>query len=533
MERSWKNRENLNKNEIAKLEKDGLEILNELDRLKEVPYDQMDPTDLERLKWAGVYAQRPKNGLFLVRAKLPAGMITTGQARAMAGVARDFSKGVVQITNRQCMQMHDIRLSDVPDIIGRLNAVGLTTIGGCGDTVRNILGNPLMGVDPEELFDTTPVVMAMHDQMVGNPAYSNLPRKFKISVSANPHDQGFAGINDLAFVPARYEAADGADLGFHVYVGGGLSTQPLLAQKLPFFVSPDQALPLAQAVAVIFRERGYRENRRHCRLKFLVEDLGVDKMAQLIEDQTGPLRRGGVEIEKDWERGTFYGIHAQKDPALVYAGFLVPTGDIAADDLDAFCDLAESVGSHDLRTTNSRNLIIINVPAHQADKLAQSQVAGRFPLAADAFTGYCASCPGNDYCSYAPIETKQRLVAITQALHQAFPDLDTPLRINLSGCVHSCGHPQIAGIGLVGGRVKVDGVSKDTFSVYVGGSLGKEAKLGAQLKGRVDEDHIIPLCKAFVQYYLDNRAPGEIFYDFVRRVGSDTFQKILDGFALR
>lgn len=435
---TWRDRTDLSKNEYWKLEKDGLEILKELDRLSTTPFEQIDVSDIERLKWAGIYCQRPKNGKFLIRIKLPSGKLNAAQGHIIADLAEQYGQSELQITIRQCIQIHNLTLNEIPDIFRTLDSVGLTTVEGCGDVPRNILGNPLMGIDPDELFDTTPIVHQAAEALVGNPEYSNLPRKYKISVSANPGDCGFAGINDLAFVPAILRKKDQKADGFHVYVGGGLSTNPMLSKKLSFFILPEQAVLVMQAVAIIFREFGYREKRNHCRLKFLVDDWGAEKFEAVLEktaqkllnhedvsrladdlkdgEPASPLFiRGGRTLWRKWNRGVFHGVHQQKQPGLYYVGFSIPEGAMDAGDLAAFADLAKQYGSGDLRTTNSQNLLLINIPKANLKTVTSSALAQKFALRPGAFSGYCAACTGNEYCNFAPIETKHLLQNIVEA----------------------------------------------------------------------------------------------------------------------
>ncbi len=528
MEQSWRNRENLNKNEIAKLEKDGLEILKELDALAQQEFSEIDPMDIERLKWAGIYTQRPKNGRFLVRVKLPSGRLTAEQARVIAGISADYGEDSIQITIRQCIQVHNITLKDIPDIVRRLDSVGLTSVEGCGDVPRNILGNPLAGVDPEELFDTMPIVQEIADALVGNPEFSNLPRKYKISVSANPGDCGFAQINDLAFVPAVLRKRGETVNGFHVYVAGGLSLEPKLAKKLPFFLRPEQAVDVARAVGILFREYGYREKRNHCRMKYLMEDWGVEQFAEKLEEVLGYRpERGGRTYARKWNRGVFHGVHPQKQEGLYYLGMLIPSGSMKASDLAEIADLADRYGDGQLRTTNSQNLLILNIPEEEKSAVQKESLFRRYVLRPDVFTGYCASCTGNQYCSFAPIETKQRLAGIVEEMARRYPELKQPLRINLTGCGHACAHPMIADIGLTGGRGKENDQQVDMFTFHIGGALGRETAFGTKLSGRVSETHIVDAVSDMVGYYLRHRDPKEIFYQFVRRTGTEAFQEII------
>ena len=344
MNHSWANREILNKNEIAKLEKDGLIILDELNKLSDMDYSDISWDDIERLKWAGIYTQRPKNGLFLIRVKLPSGKLNSEQARVIAELSEEYGQSEIQLTIRQCVQIHNLTLKAIPNVIERLSSVGLTSVGGCGDVPRNILGNPIMGIDTEELFDTTEIVEEAAEHLVGNTEYSNLPRKFKISISANHRDTGFAQINDLAFVPAVLRKNGEKINGFHVYVGGGLSAEPHLAKKLTIFVKPEETLNIIRGVALIFREYGYREKRNHCRLKYLVEDWGVSRFEEKLEKYVGNLTHGGREYSRKWNYGRFHGVHRQKQTHFYYFGANVPAGAMTADDLKQFSNIADKYG---------------------------------------------------------------------------------------------------------------------------------------------------------------------------------------------
>lgn len=528
-EQTWKDRTDLSKNEYWKLEKDGLEILKELDRLAATPFSEIDASDIERLKWAGIYCQRPKNGKFLIRVKLPSGKLSAAQGNAIADIAEKYGKNELQITIRQSIQIHNLTLDEIPEIFQALDRVGLTTIEGCGDVPRNILGNPLMGVDPEELFDTEPIVEEAVRHFVGNPDYSNLPRKYKLSFSANPHDAGYAGINDLAFIPAVYGPENTP--GFHIRIGGGLSSEPKLSRPLRLFVPPERAVDVAAAVASIFRDKGYRARRNHCRLKYLIEDIGERETERLIEEITGPLPHGGRTVVKTWNRGNFYGIHKQKQPGLYYAGLSITGGVLPASDFRKIIELSAKYGNGQLRTTNTHHLIILNIPEDQLRDFRKEKILSQYPLHPKAFSGYQASCTGNAYCNFAPIETKHALNKITAELDERFPDLRMPIRINLTGCPHSCAHPQIADIGFTGGKMKsADGTMIDAYTVAIGGHLGAAPCFGTVLSQRIPAARAVDLAADFVTCYLKGRKRGERFYEFVERTGTDSFQEILNSY---
>lgn len=517
-----------NRNEMWKYEKDGLEILKEIEPLSKKIFKEIDPGDVERLKWAGIYAQRPRDGHFLVRVKLPSGQVTAAQAKVLADIARTYGKGEIQITIRQAVQIHNITLKDALDILPRLAAAGLSSVEACGDVPRTILGNPLAGIDPEELLDTRPIVDEVFQFFLGNPDFSNLPRKFKISISANPHDAGFARINDLAFVPAKREG----EAGFHAYIGGGLSAEPRLAVKLPFFIRPQEVLKVAKAAATLFRDEGYREKRSHCRLKFLVGDLGTAKVTEKIEAQTGRLLRGGEELTKDWNYGRFYGVHAQKQAGLAYVGLHLPNGHIQADDFARFAELAETFGQGRLRTTNSQNLILPDIPAGRTQELVADEIFTRYPITPGFFTGYASSCTGNAYCNFAPIETKHRLQKLTAAMEKAFPGIGLPVRINLTGCSHACAHPQLADIGLTGGRAKVGEDIVDVYTLQLGGHLGPNAAFAQAIAGKIPDDKLEACVKALLTKYIELREAGESFHEVIARTDIEVWQHIVQAYVL-
>ncbi len=457
-ERSWKNREKLNANELAKLEKDGLTIMQELPEYAKKDISELDKFTIERFKWSGIYAQRPKTaGYFLTRIKCPSGKISAKQALKVAEISKKWGESSIQITVRQCIQIHNIELKNLPEVIKEINEAGLTTIQGCGDVPRNVLGNPLMGIDPDEILDTAPLIDAVNKEMVGNYLYSNLPRKFKISISANPHDSAFAAINDIAFTPAILDKEDGTSVkGFHVWIGGGLSRDPMLAQKLPFFIKPEEVLEVTKATAVIFREYGYRENRMHCRLKFLVADWGNEKLEEELQKITGPLEKGGRDVVAPWNLGVFHGVHPQKQEGLSYVGVHLPLGVTVAEKLKAIAELAIKYGSGEpqIRTTNSQNILIINIPNEKTADLVKEPNDNGISTNPHNISGYAKSCTGITYCNFATTDTKHNLARILSELEKAFPDFPVPLRIYLTGCTNSCAQIQIADIGLQGAKGK-------------------------------------------------------------------------------
>lgn len=291
----------LNKVELIKLEKDGLDIVEDIERFAKLGFASVEERDFDLLKWLGLYISRPKEeGYFLLRVKVPGGVLTSAQARVLGGISRDYGRNLLDISTRHAIQFHWIRVEYLPDIFARLEKVGLSCIESAGDCPRTIVGNPVAGYDPEEVLDAATVLKEVSDFFHNNRDFSNLPRKYKISISGSIHNPVHAEINDLSFTPAEKEVDGVKTLGFNVMAGGGLSAKPCLAQPLDIFVEPGQVLAVAKAVGVIFRDYGYREKRNHARLKFLLADWGIDKFQEELLKITGSLASRGKDLVVDW-----------------------------------------------------------------------------------------------------------------------------------------------------------------------------------------------------------------------------------------
>ena len=272
-----KNQNQLNNMEMIKLEKDGLDIINEINTLAQIGYGGMESNDIDRLKWAGLYKQKGEGDFFLLRVRIPTGILTSTQARTLSSLGKEYGRNLIDITTRQAIQLRYIRVEYLPDIFKKLADVSLYAYESGGDCPRTIMGNPLAGIDPYELMDTSELAEDLQKLFLLNKDFSNLPRKFKISISASSHNSGHAEINDLAFTPATKEIGGRDIVGFHVWVGGGLSAIPQMAQRLDLFVVPEKVIEVAKGVATIFRDYGYRQNRNRARLKFLLADWGKEK----------------------------------------------------------------------------------------------------------------------------------------------------------------------------------------------------------------------------------------------------------------
>ncbi|MCB8814305.1 nitrite/sulfite reductase [Desulfosporosinus shakirovi] len=485
MTKVWaKDYNKLNDFEKTKLKQDGLDVINKLSQFKEYGFESIHPKELDLLKWVGAYIQRPRaEGYFMMRIKIPSGILNSDQARVLARIAKDYGRGILDLTTRQAIQFHWLTIETIPVVMNILEQAELDTIEACGDCPRTVTGNPLAGIDPNEMIDTREIVQQVFQYFQGNKEFSNLPRKFKILISANVYNTAHAEINDLAFTPAVKKDRENEIYGFHVSVGGGLSTQPYLAQKLSLFVRPHEVLKISIAVATIFRDHGYRNNRRKSRLKFLVADWGREKFEAELLKLTGPLEPSGIDLTRGWNAGYIYGFHPQIQPGLNYMGLSIPLGRLTAEELLEIAQCADEYGDGSIRTCLSKNLVLGNIPTENIEALLAKKILKRFSPNPKPFLGYTLSCTGKEFCNLAFVETKSLALKLAKHLDEKIT-LDTPLRIHVNGCLNSCGQLQIADIGLNGTIGKWNGKMVEKFELSIGGSLGINAGFATPLQER-------------------------------------------------
>ena len=423
-EKGWMNDPTkLNKMELWKNEKDGLDVIRTIiEKYALEGYDSIPEDDMNRFKWAGVYEQKPRDGHFMMRIRINSGIMTSAQARALASIGRDYGRGLIDVTTRQAIQYHWLRVENLPDIFQRLEQVGLYSYEACGDCPRTIVGNPLAGIDKDELMDTTALVDEVNDFFLMNRDFSNLPRKFKMSISANIYNNAHAEINDLAFSPA-VKVIDGQEtVGFHVWVGGGLSAKPYLAKELDIFVRPEEVLKVAIGVTTLFRDHGYREKRHHARLKFLIADWGPEKFQEELLKLIGEMPSGGESRTVGWQAAYYDGVHKQQD-GKNYIGLNVPVGRLNADELDQLADLADNYGEGKIRTTMSQNIIIAGVPDENIEAALAQPVLERLTPNPKPFMSRTVSCTGNEFCNLAIVETKERARSVAQSWMSIFSSM--------------------------------------------------------------------------------------------------------------
>lgn len=482
----------LNKFEKFKAEKDGLAVKAELERFAQLGWEAIDETDRDhRLKWMGVFFRPVTPGKFMLRMRMPNGILSSTQMQVLAEVVQRYGDdGSADITTRQNIQLRGIRIEDIPDIFSRFEQVGLTSVQSGMDNVRNITGSPVAGIDAAELIDTRELVQQIQDMITnqgkGNPAFTNLPRKFNIAIAGGRDNSVHAEINDLAFVPAYQDGV----LGFNIIVGGFFSAKRCdAAIPLRAWVTPDEVVDVSRAVLEVYRDHGLRANRQKARLMWLIDEWGLDKFRSEVENYLGrKLRSQAEKDEFDWEKRDHIGVYPQKQPGLNYVGLHIPIGRLYAQDMFDLARIAEVYGNGEIRLTVEQNVIIPNVPDTRLDAFQREPLLERFSINPAPLTRALVSCTGAQFCNFALIETKNRALTTIKAL-EAELDLPHPVRIHWTGCPNSCGQPQVADIGLMGTKVRKDGKTVEGVDLYMGGKVGKDAHLGSCVqKGIACED---------------------------------------------
>lgn len=525
----WKDRQDLNENEISKLSKDGLEVFHDLEELCRQPFDTIPKSYYMYLKYAGLTAQKPQEaGLFMFRVKIPAGKLTAQQAEYLSWLGETYGKGILDLTTRQSVQCHWVPFHALPSIFAKLREAGLTTSEAEGDTPRNIVSGPMMDLDTDDLFEVGDLIHEVDDYLQDNRDFSNLPRKFKISISANIWNAGNAQIQDLAFTPASKMKDGERLLGFHVYVGGGLGALPSLAQQMNVFVQPNQVLDVVKGVLTLYRDYGYRTSRKKARLKFLLKDWGMDRFKETLISLIGPMEEAGQDEVKGWKFGIAPGLIEQRQTGFYTAGIRVLTGRLPSVDLKDFAQLSREFGRGELRIDHCQNLMIPFIPEDKIEELKAHPLVQKYGIIGEGFTDHGMCCTGNEFCNMAIANTKDVTRELLLHLDKTV-SLDVPVRIVVNGCPNNCAHRSIADIALMGSRIPTPGKEpEEGYMISVGGSLEGEGDYTHALKGKVRKSQVNEFMTEFLLSLKKEKKSKESFYHFYQRVGLELFQQRMD-----
>ena len=500
-------------------------------------------------RWWGVYTQGDGAGVtggqggegralqrFMVRIRIPNGLLGSEQLRTIADLTRRYAHGIADITVRQNIQLHWVTIEALPDLLEALAKVGLNTTGACGDVTRNVTGCPVAGVDADEICDASPLALEASRMLAGNGDFYNLPRKFKISITGCRVWCPYPEINDVGLTATTRVLRGMPEVGFSLRVAGGLSTEPYLGARLNAFVRWHQVLPAIKGIAELFRDSDVlREHRERARLKFLFLRHGWTAESFLDELQ----RRIGFEFDAAVEESPpadvyrdHVGIHPQRQPGYCYVGAAVLRGRITAEQMHAAADLADRFAAGELRTTNMQNLLIVNVPRLHAEDLAKELDAIGLRVGGSAFWRGTVACTGTEFCKLAITETKSFSRWLVEELEERLPGFDQHLKLHVTGCPNSCGQHWIADIGIDGKKMKVEGRLVDAYYFCLGGALGLHQATARPVGYRCPATEVPDAIERLLRQYLSVRETGENLRQFFARHTDTELREFLAGAAV-
>jgi sulfite reductase beta subunit-like hemoprotein/molybdopterin converting factor small subunit len=495
------------RNSIERLKRDhpGLDVRNELPALIERGYEDIPEEEVVRLYWWGLAHDKPKIGTFMVRIKVPGGLVRPDQIKALARIARDYGRDEAELTTRQGIQLHWVRMEKLPEVLAEIEACGLTTAGAEGDTVRNITSCPVAGLTEHEPFDVMPVIRQVADYFYGNPEYSNLPRKHKYTISACPAQCNAPEIHDVALIAT---VRDGRD-GFGLRIGGGMANTPRISRDIGVFVPVDDTIEVLQAVTNAWQnDLRYRVSRAKARIKFMMDDYGPEGVRAKVEEALGRSLEDGVAPKPTMD-ADHIGIFPQRQEGLVHIGVPVPSGRVTGTLLDSLGDLVASLGNADVRFTRQQNFVIGNVPTHRVDEVKARLAELGLPVDRSRAYARSLACTSHRFCNYSVAETKGKLDQILDRLTEKFgSERIGDLAIHMDGCPHACAQHWVGEIGLQGTTTRVGDTEErvEAYDLTVGGGLGTRTAIGRRLMRRVPTGDIDLVMERLVGGWLDERA---------------------------
>ena len=533
--------------ERLKRAKNPWEGLDEIRRFAREGFGSIPPEWIGTyFRWWGVYTQGDGAGVtggqggegralqrFMVRIRIPNGIMNSRQLGALAELTRLHANGIADLTVRQNIQLHWVTIESLPELLDGLWQVGLNTTGTCGDVVRNVTGCPVAGVDAEEICDASPLVLEASRLLAGNAEFYNLPRKFKISIAGCHSWCSYPEINDIGLTAITRTLGGKPEVGFSLRVAGGLSTEPYLGARLNAFIRWSQVLPVIKGVTELFRDSNVlREHRERARLKFLFLRHGwtAERFLAELHDRIGFKLDPAVEEHppEDVYRDHI-GIHAQKQSGLSYVGAVALRGRITADQMRAAADLAERFAGGELRATNMQNLLVVNVPVINADALARELDAIGLPVGGSSFARGTVACSGTEFCKLAITETKSFSRWLVEELEERLPGFDQHLKLHVTGCPNSCGQHWIADIGIEGKKIKVHDRMVDAYYFCVGGALGLHQSTARPVGYRCAATDVPDALERLLGQYLALREPGENLRRFFARHNDTQLREFLAG----
>jgi sulfite reductase (ferredoxin) len=533
--------------ERLKIEKNPWEAWDEVRQFAREGRDSVLPewTGLY-FKWWGIYTQGDGVGItggvggegktteyFMMRIGMPNGLLTAHQLHVIADLTQKYARGVADITTRQNIQLHWLTIESLPIVVDALTEIGLSPKGACGDVVRNVTGCPLAGLDGHELIDASPLAVEIAQKLTANPEFYNLPRKFKITATGCPSWCTYPEINDVALTALKRTVNGKEEIGYSVRVGGGLSNEPHLGERLNAFIPQDKAYAVAEAICKIFREQtDLRQSRTHARIKYLFMKFGwtKERMLEAIEEKLGykfdPCEEGPVadDIYRD-----HVGVHRQRQDGLSYVGATVLNGRLNPEQLHALASLSEKYGDGHLRATIMQNIVLVNIPNEKTQDVVKEIVALGLEVEPTVFFRGAIACTGTEFCKLAIAETKAFAKWLVEEMEERLPAFDQQLKLHVTGCTNSCGQSWIADIGLEGKKLKKNGVMVDAFYFCVGGAVGEHAKIARQIGYRAAAEDCPEAVERLLRGYLAGRTQGENLRSYFARTSDEELRAQLAG----
>jgi sulfite reductase (ferredoxin) len=516
-----------NKVERAKRERDGLDCLDDILRYAREGFQSIAAEDLDvRLRWYGLYTQRPQeDGFFMLRVKAPNGTLTSEQLETLGQLSIAYARNTGDVTTRQDIQFHDVRIEDVPAIFAELGRVGLSTSGACGDITRNVTGCPLAGIDAAEFIDAEPLARAVHRHFLDNREFSNLPRKFKITISGCSLYCTGHEISDIGLVALRRPEGR---VVFDLWVGGGLGSKERFADRLGAHILPGEVVEVCRHVCAIFRDHGNRDSRARARLKFLLEEWGPRRFREELERRLGRrLTDGDAPAAPVTANRAHVGVHPQKQRGLYYAGVATLRGRLSGTEMIAVAEAARRHGGGRVRMTTAQNFVVLDVPEGERDNLAAALGSLDLTVEPSSFRTGTIACTGKQFCKLAVTETKARASELIEHLERALPSFNTPLRISVTGCPNSCAHYQVCDIGFVGDFLNTPAGKREAYRVYLGGHLGDGHTFGRELQRKIPAEELKRYVEQLARVYLARRnGASDSFQSFIARHTTEELERL-------
>ncbi len=488
-------------------EKSGLDVLKNIYEYA-IYSKEVDPEDIDRFKWYGLYLQN-KDPLdmdddtqyFMSRIKLVQGSLNIEQIRALAGISKDFARGTATFTTRSDLQFHYIRVRDLPEIFFRLDQVGLTTVYAAGDVPRNIATCPVAGIDKNEIYDVTQLTLELYNYIGGNRSLVNLPRKYKIGISGcSKHCMGHE-IQDLSFTAVEFQ---NKEILFDVCVGGGLGSNKQFAIHIGY-IKPEQVLDVAKSVTEIYRDFGLRENRNKARLGHLIDEWGIEKFKEKLDEYIDfKLLNKEIQEYTPYIKREHYGIHHSKKSGESYVGCAINGGTIRSEGLSNLANIMQKHGASTIKVTPTQNFVVADVATKNANDLAKDLNLLDMGANPNPFKARSISCTGAKFCKYGISETKGVAIDLINYLNEKFPDFNERVSISLNGCPNSCSLPYLVNIGLAGKKFKDEnGKTIAGFDLVLGGNLeGSKSKFGDKMKLKIKPDEVNGVIENIIDNYL-------------------------------